>query len=90
VERPLTTSSFIFGKEKLSGETKARLVKNGKQLTDRAEYKDLLSPTSNPMTTMHHLAVAGYEKRKHLFTADFSNAYLQDEPSTECPKNTRG
>ena len=70
-------SSFIFGKEKLTGETKARLVKNGKQLTDRVEYKDLLSPTNNPMTTMHHLAVAGYERRKHLFTADFPNAYLK-------------
>lgn len=29
------------------------------------------------MTTMHHLAVAGYERRKHLFTADFPNAYLK-------------
>jgi hypothetical protein len=76
-ERKESISSFIFGKEKLSGETKARLVKNGKQLKDRIEYKDLLSPTSNPMTTMHHLAVAGFEKRKHLFTADFPNAYLK-------------
>jgi len=74
-------SSFIFGKEKLTGETKARLVKNGKQLKDRVEYKDLLSPTSNPMTTMHHLAVAGHEKRKHLFTADFPNAYLKIDRS---------
>ncbi len=70
-------SSFVFGKEKLSGETKARLVKNGKQLQDRIEYKDLLSPTSNPMTTMHHLAVAGFERRRHLFAADFPNAYLK-------------
>jgi len=76
-EKRESISSFIFGKEKLTGETKARLVKNGKQLTDRVEYKDLLSPTSNPMTTMHHLAVAGHEKRKHLFTADFPNAYLK-------------
>jgi len=58
-------SSFVFGKEKLTGETKARLVKNGKQLVDRVEYKDLLSPTSNLMTTMHHLTTAGHERRSH-------------------------
>jgi len=33
------------------------------------------------MTTMHHLATAGYEKRKHLFTADFPNAYLKVDRS---------
>ena len=80
-EKREAISSFMFGKEKLSGETKARLVKNGKQLANRVEYKDLLSPTSNPMTTMFHLATASYEKRKHVFTADFPNAYLKVDRS---------
>jgi len=80
-ERQEAISSFLFGKKKLTGETKTRLVKNGKQLADRVEYKDLLSPTSNPMTTMTHLAVASYEKREHVFIADFPIAYLKVDRS---------
>ena len=70
-------SSFLFGKRKLSGDLKGRLIQNGKQLPKREAYQNLFSPTSNPMTTMIHLGVAAHEKREHLFTADFPNAYLK-------------
>ncbi len=79
-------TSFIFGKRKLTGQLKGRLVKNGAQQQKREEYKNLFSPTSNPMTTMAHLAVASYEKRKFLFSADFPGAYLKvDREKHEMP-----
>lgn len=78
-QRKEAITSFVFGKRKLNHSVKARLVANGKQLPRRQEYQQLFSPTSNPMTTMVHLAVASYERRPIIFTADFPAAYLKVE-----------
>ena len=72
-------TAFIFGKEKLDKQLKARNVMNGAQLQDRPEYRDMVSPTANKMTTAVHLAVASFEKRQHVMTADFPSAYLKVE-----------
>jgi len=72
-------TAFIFGKEKLDKQLKARNVMNGAQLQDRPEYRDLVSPTADKMTTMIHLAVASFEKRQHVVSADFPSAYLKVE-----------
>ena len=77
VQRKEAITAFMFGKEKLNKELKARNVMNGAQLVDRPEYRDMVSPTANKMTTIAHLAVASHEKRKYIMSADFPSAYLK-------------
>ena len=80
-QRKESITSFLFGKRKLSGELKGRMVENGKQLQKRPEYQNLFSPTSNPLTTMTHLTVASHQRRKHVFSVDFPGAYLKVDRS---------
>jgi hypothetical protein len=60
-QRKESITSFLFGKRKLSGELKGRMVENRKQLQKRPEYQNLFSTTSNPLTTMTHLTVASHQ-----------------------------
>ena len=76
-QRRESITSFLFGKRKLSGELKGRMVENGRQLQKRPEYQNLFSPTSSPLTTMTHLTVASHQRRKHVFSVDFPGAYLK-------------